>query len=63
MTRSPKSSISVDTVGGFDGKWSPKAQSGVSIASSLVPKLILLNEDLTLFTRYKNMKNIILVCK
>lgn len=60
MTRSPKSSVLVDTVGGFMEN-DPQRPNGVGIAPSLVPKLIQLNRDLTLFTKYKNMKNIILV--
>lgn len=40
MTRTPQSSISVDTVGGFEGKLSPKARAGVSFAPTMMTKSI-----------------------
>lgn len=55
MTSTPQSSHSVDSAGGFEGKWSPKAQFRVSSDPSVVRKLIhyavyIYLRQLTIFT-------------
>lgn len=56
MTSTPQSSHSVDSAGGFEGKWSPKAQFRVSSGKwSVVRKLIhyavyIYLRQLTIFT-------------